>query len=74
MPSTYSARASPFAGVSAPLAWEEVHDGLKTRLSPRDFTIENIFDRLAEVGDLWAGLRARAPADLRAVLAGLEAG
>ncbi len=70
----YSARASPFAGVSAPLAWEEVHDGLKTRLSPRDFTIENIFDRLAEVGDLWAGLRAGAPADLRAVLAGLEAG
>ena len=69
----YSARASPFAGVSAPLTWADVHDGLKTGLSPRDFTIENIFDRLAEVGDLWAELRAGAPADLRAVLAGLEA-
>ena len=68
----YSARASPFAGVSAPLTWAEVHDGLRTGLSPQDFTLENIFDRLAEVGDLWAELRAGAPADLRAVLAGLE--
>ncbi len=70
----YSARASPFAGVSTPLTWAEVHDGLKAGLSPRDFTLENVFDRLAEVGDLWAGLRAGAPADLRAVLAGLESG
>ena len=70
----YSARASPFAGVSTPLTWAEVHDGLKTGLSPRDFTLENAFDRLAEVGDLWAELRAGARADLRAVLAGLEAG
>ena len=70
----YSARASPFAGVSTPLTWAEVHDGLKTGLSPRGFTLENIFDRLAEVGDLWAELRAGAPADLRAALAGLETG
>ena len=69
----YSARASPFAGVSAPLTWDEVHDGLKTGLAPSDFTVENIFDRLAGVGDLWAELRTGAPADLRAVLAGLEA-
>ena len=70
----YSARASPFAGVSTPLTWNEVHDGLKTGFSPRDFTMENVFGRLAEVGDLWAGLRAGEPADLRAVLAGLDAG
>ena len=70
----YSARASPFAGVSTPLTWAEVHDGLKTGLSPRDFTLENVFERLAEVGDLWADLRTAAPADLRAVLTGLEAG
>ena len=70
----YSARASPFAGVSTPLTWDEVHDGLKTGLSPRDFTLANVFDRLAEVGDLWAGLRAGEPADLRAALASLEAG
>ncbi len=70
----YSARASPFAGVSTPLTWDEVHDGLKTGLSPQDFTLSNVFDRLAGVGDLWAGLRSGDPADLRAVLAGLEAG
>ena len=70
----YSVRASPFAGVSAPLTWAEVHDALKTGLSPQDFTLVNIFDRLARVGDLWAGLRTGEPADLRAVLAGLEAG
>ena len=70
----YSARASPFAGVSTPLTWVEVHDGLKTGLSPRDFTLGNIFDRLSGVGDLWAELRSGAPADLRAALAGLEAG
>ena len=69
----YSARASPFAGVSTPLTWAEVHDGLKTGLAPSDFTLANIFDRLAGVGDLWADLRTGAPADLRAVLAGLEA-
>ncbi len=69
----YSARASPFAGVSTPLTWDEVHDGLRTGMSPQDFTLRNIFDRLDEVGDLWAGLRTGDPADLRAVLAGLEA-
>ena len=60
--------------MSAPLTWAEVHDALKTGLSPQDFTLVNIFDRLARVGDLWAGLRTGEPADLRAVLAGLEAG
>ena len=68
----YSARASSFAGVSTPLTWDEVHDGLRSGLSPRDFTLANVFDRLAEVGDLWAGLRTGEPADLRAALAGLE--
>ena len=55
----YSVRASPFAGVSAPLTWDEVHDALKTGLSPQDFTLVNIFDRLARVGDLWAGAADR---------------
>jgi bifunctional non-homologous end joining protein LigD len=64
----YSARASPFAGVSTPLSWEEVHDGLKSGLAPQDFTIRNIFARLATVGDLWAPLRGGPVADLRAVL------
>ena len=70
----YSARASPFAGVSTPLTWDEVHDGLKSGLAPQDFTMRNIFDRLASVGDLWAELRAGAGADLRAVLQLAEPG
>ena len=62
----YSARASTFAGVSTPLTWEEVHDGLQSGLSPQDFTIQNIFDRLTTVGDLWSRLRTGPGADLRA--------
>ena len=64
----YSARASRFAGVSTPLTWDEVHDGLKSGLAPQDFTMRTIFDRLAKVGDLWAELRNGQTADLRAVL------
>jgi bifunctional non-homologous end joining protein LigD len=64
----YSARASTFAGVSTPLTWDEVHDGLKTGLAPQDFTMETIFTRLDGVGDLWAELRTGAPADLHAIL------
>ena len=62
----YSARASTFAGVSTPLTWDEVHDGLKSGLAPQDFTMQRIFDRLNVVGDLWARLRTSHPADLRA--------
>ncbi|MDP1570549.1 MAG: DNA ligase D [Vicinamibacterales bacterium] len=56
----YSARASPFAGVSAPLRWEELDAGIR----PQDFTIDTMPARLAAVGDLWAGVRASAGADL----------
>ena len=41
----YSARASAFAGVSAPLTWREVHDGVR----PEDFTIDTSPARLREV-------------------------
>ena len=51
--SVYSARANEFAGVSTPLTWEEVEEGV----SPRDFTIPSFEARLAAVGDLWAPLR-----------------
>ena len=63
----YSARASSFAGVSTPLTWTEVREGVKSGLAPADFTIRTIFSRLAQVGDLWAGLREAEPADLEAV-------
>jgi bifunctional non-homologous end joining protein LigD len=45
----YSARPTPEATVSAPLLWEEVKAGLL----PTQFTINNILERLDEVGDLW---------------------
>ena len=62
----YSARAGTFAGVSTPLTWDEVHDGLQSGLAPQDFTMQGVFKRLSVVGDLWARLRTSAPADLRA--------
>jgi bifunctional non-homologous end joining protein LigD len=59
----YSARASEFAGVSTPLAWEELDE----RLDPRDFTIGNVVERFASQPDLWARLRTARPAALEAV-------
>jgi bifunctional non-homologous end joining protein LigD len=59
----YSARASEFAGVSTPLAWDEL-DG---PLDPRDFTIKTAPERFKKVGDLWARLRTAKPANLEAV-------
>ena len=50
----YSARASEFAGVSTPLTWTEVHDGVNSGLAPQDFTIRSVFSRLDRVGDLWS--------------------
>jgi bifunctional non-homologous end joining protein LigD len=61
--SAYSPRANDFAGVSTPLTWDEVDEGV----SPKDFTLRNFADRLDAVGDLWAGLRKSKGADLRAV-------
>lgn len=61
--SAYSARANDFAGVSTPLTWDEVDEGV----SPKDFTIPNFADRIAAVGDLWAPLRKAKGADLRAL-------
>ena len=63
----YSARASAFAGVSTPLTWAEVHEGVRSGLVPNDFTIRSVFSRLDEVGDLWAELRTSEPARLEAV-------
>lgn len=60
----YSARASAFAGVSAPLTWDEIDD----KISPKDFTIKTMEARVKEVGDLWAGLRKSKPADLTRAL------
>ena len=61
--SAYSARANEFAGVSTPLTWEELDEGV----SPKDFTVRNFAARLAAVGDLWASLRTSKGANLRTV-------
>jgi bifunctional non-homologous end joining protein LigD len=60
----YSARASAFAGVSAPLTWEELEEGA----APQDFTMRTIPGRIQAVGDLWAALRESTRANLATVL------
>jgi bifunctional non-homologous end joining protein LigD len=50
----YSVRPSPDARVSAPLTWDEVPD-----VEPDAFTVETMRDRIAEVGDLTAGMWRR---------------
>jgi bifunctional non-homologous end joining protein LigD len=64
----YSARASDYAGVSTPLTWKEIEDGL----DPRDFTIRTAPARFAEVGDLWKSLRTGRTADIRRVLSRIK--
>jgi bifunctional non-homologous end joining protein LigD len=59
----YSARASDYAGVSTPLTWKEIDEGI----DPRDYTIVTAPSRFREVGDLWARLRTGKPANLEAV-------
>jgi bifunctional non-homologous end joining protein LigD len=47
--SIYSVRPTPFAGVSTPVTWEEIEQGIRIE----DFRIDNVRERVAEVGDLW---------------------
>src|SRR6185436_8641718 len=61
--SAYSARASHYAGVSTPLSWKEVDQGVRRE----DFTIQTVPARVAKTGDLWAGLAASKGADLSRV-------
>ena len=48
----YCVRPKPGATVSAPLEWKEVKAGLQIN----QFTIKTMLDRLAEQGDLFAGV------------------
>jgi bifunctional non-homologous end joining protein LigD len=50
---TYTVRAKPGAPVSAPCTWEELERG---KVGPRTFTLRNMAERIAAVGDLWADL------------------
>ncbi len=53
----YSLRPEPRAPVSTPLTWDEVFEG---GFEPQDFRIDNVWDRFAEHGDLFAGVRTEA--------------
>lgn len=50
MAGAYSPRALPTATVSTPVSWDELDD-----LDPLAFTVRSIPERLASVGDPWAG-------------------
>jgi bifunctional non-homologous end joining protein LigD len=53
----YAVRPSPGAPVSTPIAWEELDD---PDLRPDRWTIRTIGDRVAQVGDLFAGAQTDA--------------
>lgn len=65
--SIYSVRPNAFAGVSTPVEWSEIEGGCKAE----DFTILNVPDRVAKIGDLWAPLaKNRGRFDLSALMKG----
>ena len=53
--SVYSVRPRPLATVSTPVSWEEIERGMRIE----DFRIDNLPERLAKTGDLWAPLLRR---------------
>lgn len=55
MAGAYSPRALPAATVSTPLTWDE----LEACVDPAAFTVRSVPQRLADVGDPWAGLLAK---------------
>jgi bifunctional non-homologous end joining protein LigD len=52
----YTVRAKRGAPVSAPCAWEEIERG---EVDPGTFTLLNMPERIAAVGDLWADVKRR---------------
>jgi bifunctional non-homologous end joining protein LigD len=52
----YTVRARRGAPVSAPCTWEEIERG---EVHPGTFTLRNMPDRIAKLGDLWADMRRR---------------
>ena len=48
MASVYSARPTPWSGVSLPFRWEELD-----KIYPEDFNLSNAPARLAQTGDIW---------------------
>jgi bifunctional non-homologous end joining protein LigD len=52
----YTVRARRGAPVSAPCTWKEVERG---EIEPATFTVKNMLDRVAKIGDVWADMRRR---------------
>jgi bifunctional non-homologous end joining protein LigD len=52
--SVYSIRPKHFAPVSTPVTWEEVKKGFRIE----DFRIDNVRERIAELGDFWGPLES----------------
>jgi bifunctional non-homologous end joining protein LigD len=63
----YSVRPKPGATVSAPLHWSEIKKGL----SMQQFTMQTIYDRVQQEGDLFAGILEKS-IDLNKVLKALS--
>ncbi|MEX0991628.1 MAG: non-homologous end-joining DNA ligase [Actinomycetota bacterium] len=63
----YCLRPEPGATVSTPLTWDEVEAGL----TPQEFRIDNVFERFATTGDLFAGM-LNEPQDIGAALEALD--
>lgn len=59
----YSARPSDYAGVSTPLTWNELEEGVRRE----DFTVRSAPARFRRTGDLWAALRKAKGVDLSRV-------
>ena len=52
----YTVRARRGAPVSAPCTWEEIE---REEVHPGTFTVRNMPDRIAKIGDVWADMRRR---------------
>jgi len=53
----WSVRPLPGAPIAAPIAWKDLE---RRGIGPRDYTVFNVFRRIARRADPWAGLRRRA--------------
>jgi len=53
--SIYSVRPTPRASVSTPVTWDEIEAGVTIG----DFRVDNVRERFARTGDLWAPLLAK---------------
>ena len=61
----YAVRARTGAPVSAPCSWAEVES---MKVGPRTFTLRNMPERIAQVGDLWGDLLRKRRSLTRALL------